>query len=144
MRTPIRSMTLGVALLLPALILLLPTFVAATPGAPTLEAQAILAASDLIRTPQKPFGVSIVLTEYRDGHELDSDTLAVYSKLDRATGRFRTLVRYVAPPRDAGKLVLESGTELWVSDPSSEASIRISPQQRLLGQASTGDVVSVN
>jgi len=108
------------------------------------NAQAILASSDVVRNPDKPFGLQIVLTEYRNAQEVDSNTLAIYSKLDASGGRFRTLVRYVGPPRDAGKLVLASGMEMWFYDPSSEASIRISPQQRLLGQASTGDVVSVN
>lgn len=108
----------------------------------SLDAQKILAASDAVRNPAKPFGLSIVLTEYRDAKQVDANTLAIYSKLD--SGRYRTLVSYVGPPRDAGKLVLESGTEMWFYDPSSEASIRISPQQRLLGQASTGDVVTVN
>jgi Outer membrane lipoprotein-sorting protein len=110
----------------------------------TPNAQEILAASDAIRNPDKPFGLSIVLTEYRDAQQVDSNTLTIYSKLDGASGRYRTLVRYVGPPRDAGKLVLENGTEMWFYDPSSAASIRISPQQRLLGQASTGDVVTVN
>ncbi len=110
----------------------------------TLSPQEILAASDAVRNPAKPFGVTIVLTEYRNAQEVNADTLAIYSKLDDENGRYRTLVRYVGPPRDAGKLVLQNGTEMWFYDPSSEASIRISPQQRLLGQASTGDVVTVN
>jgi hypothetical protein len=88
--------------------------------------------------------LQIQLTEYRNSREVDANTLAIYSKLDAAGGRFRTLVRYLGPLRDAGKLVLESGMEMWFYDPSSAASIRISPQQRLLGQASTGDVVTVN
>ena len=109
-----------------------------------LDAQKILAVSDAVRNPGKPFGLSIVLVEYRDSKEVDSNTLAIYSKLDGDTGRYRTLVSYESPPRDAGKLVLQNGTEMWFYDPASEASIRISPQQRLLGQASTGDVVTVN
>ena len=117
----------------------------AEPSAPVaLDAQKILAASDAVRNPAKPFGLSIVLVEYRNAKEVDSNTLAIYSKLDAGSGRYRTLVSYAAPPRDAGKLVLQNGTEMWFFDPSSEASIRISPQQRLLGQASTGDVVTVN
>jgi len=122
------------------------THAAAAPAVGTLDAQAILAASDAVRNPETPsgFGMSIVLTEYRDAREVDANTLAIYSKLDPQSGRYRTLVSYVGPPRDAGKLVLENGTDMWFFDPSSEASIRISPQQRLLGQASTGDVVSVN
>jgi outer membrane lipoprotein-sorting protein len=109
-----------------------------------LDAQKILAASDAVRNPAKPFGLTVVLTEYRNANEVDSNTLAIYSKLDGQAGRYRTLISYAGPPRDAGKLVLENGTEMWFYDPSSEASIRISPQQRLLGQASTGDVVTVN
>jgi hypothetical protein len=37
-----------------------------------------------------------------------------------------------------------NGNIMWFFTPSSGASIRISPQQRLLGQASNGDVLSVN
>lgn len=40
--------------------------------------------------------------------------------------------------------MLKSGNDLWFFDPSSKASIRLSPQQRLLGQAANGDVVTVN
>ena len=53
-------------------------------------------------------------------------------------------MRYTAPPRDAGKAALLDGTILWFYDPASKASVRISPQQRLLGQASIGDVLTVN
>jgi len=111
----------------------------AAPGA-----QEILAASDAIRNPGKPFGLTVNLIEYREGRQSDSNTLAVYSRAEENTGRFRSLIRFIAPPRDAGKLMLKSGNELWFYDPGSRASIRISPQQRLLGQAANGDVVTVN
>jgi hypothetical protein len=68
----------------------------------------------------------------------------VYSKADTKSGQFRSLIRFVAPERDANKLMLKNGNDLWFFDPSSKASIRLSPQQRLLGQASNGDVVTVN
>ena len=66
-----------------------------------LDAQKILADSDAVRNPAQPFGLSIVLTEYRDTKEVDSNTLAIYSKLDGQSGRYRTLVSYLGPPRDA-------------------------------------------
>ena len=53
-------------------------------------------------------------------------------------------MRYVEPPRDAGKMVLLDGRSLWFYDPASKASVRISPQQRLIGQAAIGDVLTVN
>lgn len=108
------------------------------------DAQTILAASDDIRNPEKPFGLTVTLIEYRNGKQSDSSTLAVYSKADPRDGRFRSLIRFVAPARDANKLMLKSGNDLWFYDPTNKASVRISPQQRLLGQAANGDVVTVN
>ncbi|WP_119964807.1 outer membrane lipoprotein-sorting protein [Simplicispira lacusdiani] len=106
--------------------------------------QDILAASDAIRNPGFAFGLTNTLVEYRQGRQTDSSTLAIYSRPDSTGGLFRSLVRYVAPERDAGKLILYNGKDLWFYDPASQASIRLSPQQRLLGQASNGDVVTVN
>ncbi len=108
------------------------------------NAQAILAASDAIRNPDKPFGLTVTLVEYRTGKQTDSNTLNVYSKADAKGGQFRSLIRFVAPARDANKLMLKSGNDLWFFDPASKASIRLSPQQRLLGQAANGDVVTIN
>lgn len=106
--------------------------------------QEILAASDAIRNPDFSFGLTNTLVEYRQGRQIETSTLAIYSRADPASGQFRSLVRYVAPARDANKLVLYNGRDLWFFDPSSKASVRLSPQQRLLGQASNGDVVTTN
>lgn len=108
------------------------------------DAQAILAASDAIRNPDKPFALTTVLTEYTDGKQTGTNTLRVYSKADTSSGQFRTLIGFVAPARDANKIMLKSGNDLWFFDPSSKASVRVSPQQRLLGQAANGDVVTVD
>lgn len=110
----------------------------------TPNAQEILAASDAVRNPNHPFGLTTTLIEYRNGKQTDGSTLAVYSKADQVGGQFRNLIRFVAPARDAGKLMLKSGNDLWFYDPANKASIRISPQQRLLGQAANGDIVTVN
>lgn len=111
-------------------------------GAPV--AQHILTASDAVRNPDFSFGLTNTLIEYRNGQQTDTSTLAIYSKADTSSGQYRNLVRFVAPARDANKLMLYSGKDLWFFDPGSKASIRLSPQQRLLGQASNGDVVTVN
>lgn len=108
------------------------------------SAQEILVASDAVRNPEYPFGMTNTLIEYRGGKQTDTSTLAIYSKAEKDSGQFRSLIRYVAPSRDANKLILYSGKDMWFYDPSSKASIRLSPQQRLLGQASNGDVVTVN
>lgn len=108
------------------------------------DAQAILAASDAVRNPDFSYGLTTTLTEYRKGKQTDTSTLAIYSRADHSSGQFRNLIRFVAPARDANKLMLKSGNDLWFYDPANKASIRISPQQRLLGQAANGDVVTVN
>jgi hypothetical protein len=108
------------------------------------DAQAILAASDAVRNPSKPFAVTVTLLEYRNSKQTDGNTLTVYSKAESAGGQYRSLIRFMAPQRDANKLMLKNGNDLWFYDPASQASIRLSPQQRLLGQASNGDVVTVN
>ncbi|MBK1682278.1 outer membrane lipoprotein-sorting protein [Rhodoferax fermentans] len=113
-------------------------------GAPQPNAQAMLQASDAVRNPDKPFGVTVTLIEYRSGKQTDTSTLGSYAKSDARSGQFRTLIRFVAPARDEGKLMLKNGNDFWFYDPSSRASVRLSPQQRLMGQASNGDVVTVN
>ncbi|WP_277182757.1 outer membrane lipoprotein-sorting protein [Caballeronia sp. BR00000012568055] len=109
----------------------------------TPDAQQLLAASDSIRTPSKSYVLTTALTEYRAGKQVDSNTLSVFSK-PNGDGTYRTLVRFDAPVRDAGKLMLKSGDDLWFYDPASQASVRISPEQRLLGQESNGDVMTTN
>jgi outer membrane lipoprotein-sorting protein len=104
----------------------------------------IVAAADNVRNPHSPFRSTIRLTEYIQGRERDHDTLVVFSKEDPATRQFRNLVQYAEPARDAGKRVLLDGRSLWFFDPASKQSVRISPQQRLIGQAAVGDVLTVN
>jgi outer membrane lipoprotein-sorting protein len=104
----------------------------------------IVVASDNVRNPNASFRSTIRLTEYIQGRERDHDTLVVFSKEDPATRQFRNLVQYTEPARDAGKRVLLDGRSLWFFDPASKQSVRISPQQRLIGQAAVGDVLTVN
>ena len=111
---------------------------------PAVDAQKVLVASDAIRNPGKPFSVTVTLTEFKNGRQVDSSTLVTYSRPIEKDGQVFSLVRFAAPARDTGKLMLKSGNDLWFFDPTTKASVRLSPQQRLLGQASNGDVVTVN
>lgn len=107
-------------------------------------ADEILAASDAIRNPGRPFSVTVTLTEYQSGKQVDTSTLVSYSRTNQVGGQFSSLIRFVLPARDAGKLMLKNGNDMWFFDPQSKASVRLSPQQRLLGQAANGDVATVN
>jgi len=108
------------------------------------DAQRILAASDAVRNPGRPFSVNVTLTEFQAGKRVDTSTLKTYSRVLEQGGQFASIVRFVSPPRDADKLMLKNGNDLWFFDPATRSSVRLSPQQRLLGQASNGDVATVN
>ena len=108
------------------------------------DPQAILQASDSIRNPRLPFRVTVTLTVFEKGQQVDASTLSSYSRTADHDGQFVSLIRFVHPARDAGKLMLKSGNDLWFFDPGTKASVRISPQQRLMGDAANGDVITVN
>ena len=101
----------------------------------------VLAGADAIRNPPGSFSVQIKLADYRDNALNATSTLLVYARPTSDTG-YENIVTFREPARDNGKRLLRSGVDLWFFDPSSQATIRISPQARLLGQASNGDVMS--
>ncbi len=113
----------------------------------TAEAQTareIIARADSVRNPSGPFRFNDRVIDYLGGKARDRVGLTIYSKRNTSDGSFDNLVRYDDPPRDAGKMVLLKSTSMWFYDPSSKSSVRISPQQRLIGLASDGDVVTVS
>jgi len=137
---------------------------AATPP----NARDIVEAADRARNPQRSFRTTLTLVTYRNGQARERVVLGVHAKIDKkledkidsrvngqiqvaanaanagAARQFKNLVRYIDPPRDAGKLVLLDASKMWFYDPASKTSVRISAQQRLIGQASNGDVLTVN
>jgi outer membrane lipoprotein-sorting protein len=108
------------------------------------DAQTMLAACDAIRNPAQPFRVTVTLTEFEKGVQVDTTTLVSFARTLEREGQFASLLRFVQPLRDAGKVMLKNGNDLWFYDPGTKSAVRISPQQRLMGQASNGDVVTVN
>src|SRR5258708_23352364 len=104
------------------------------------SAQEIIASSDRVRNPDRSFRLTNTLVEYVGGKARDRVVLVIYAREDKSTRQFSNLARYAEPPRDAGKMALLSPPNLWFYDPASKASVRISPQQRLIGQASSAEV----
>ncbi len=104
----------------------------------------IIRRTDLVRNPDQPFISRVIITEYQQARETDSMQLRIRSKQAEDSGQFRTLVSFEKPLRDRGKLMLRNGSDVWFFDPNAKASVRISPQQRLLGQASNGDIMTAN
>ncbi|HEY0282256.1 MAG TPA: outer membrane lipoprotein-sorting protein [Rhizomicrobium sp.] len=122
-----------------ALLLVAGARAATAPTAPD-----IVAGVDKLRNPGQPFRITNTMIEYVGGKPRDRVTLVVFAKENKQTRQFSNLVRYIDPPRDLGKMVLMNGSNMWFHDPSSKVSVRISPQQRLMGQAANGDVMTAN
>ena len=108
------------------------------------DARTILARSDTIRNPQESFVVDVGLYAYENGKRTDFTQVTTHSRKDDDDGQFLSLVFIDEPARDRSKIVLRNGNLLWFYDPASKASVRLSPRQRLLGNASNGDVVTAN
>ncbi|NVN09776.1 outer membrane lipoprotein-sorting protein [Nguyenibacter vanlangensis] len=110
--------------------------------APSAEAEVTKA--DAIRNPGVPFRMTNTIVDYRAGVTQSQVVLETFGKVMASTGEFASIVRYLEPEQDTGKLFLKNGNDMWFYDENSKSTTRIAPQQRLVGQASIGDVISVN
>lgn len=108
------------------------------------NANELVVKSDKIRNPDKSFRMKTALIEYRNNKETQKMLFSVYSKPNLKTGEYNTLIKFLEPSKDYGKLMLKDGANIWFFDPLSKSTARISPQQRLMGQTSNGDVMTIN
>jgi len=99
------------------------------------DAAAILARVDQYRAPLDSFSIDVELTAETPHDAPETSKFRVYGK-----GADRSVVEFVAPATEKGKLMLMLRDAMWIYMPSASRPIRISPLQRLMGQASNGDV----
>lgn len=95
----------------------------------------ILARVDEYRNPVESFAIDVDLTAYTPDNKSESSRYRVYGK-----GTDRSVVEFMAPATEKGKFLLMLRDAMWIYIPSASKPIRISPLQRLMGQASNGDV----
>lgn len=98
------------------------------------DATDILARSDEYRGSFDSFSIDVELTSF-EGSKSEASKFRVYGK-----GTDRSVVEFLAPASDKGRYLLMLRDAMWIYLPSSSRPIRISPMQRLMGQASNGDV----
>lgn len=98
---------------------------------------ALLQRADAYRLPARSAKVDTDVLLYRDGHLDKERRYTVYLKPDR-----RTLV-LMKSPVEAGQKVLMLGDQFWLLMPESQRPLRITPSQKLLGEASTGDIANM-
>jgi outer membrane lipoprotein-sorting protein len=96
-------------------------------------ADEILALADAVRNPAESYFARLSV-ESSD----DPDHPSVFDVM--LLGSTRTLVRTIEPARDRGRSLLMVGEEMWAYVPSLRRAVRVSLNQRLVGQAANGDV----
>lgn len=99
----------------------------------------ILANADEIRTPQTDYRVRATITSQRPGRK---DKTVVYEVLMK--GQDKTIIKTLAPEADRGTSLLMLRYDLWVFMQTISKPLRISLQQRLLGEAANGDIARAN
>ncbi|MBI3154278.1 MAG: outer membrane lipoprotein-sorting protein [Burkholderiales bacterium] len=106
-----------------------------------LDVDAVLKAADRYRTGGTAEGLQVetqVSVFQRDG---SADKERRYTVFVQAGHRSLVLMR---SPAEAGQKVLMLGDDYWLLLPGSQRPVRITPAQKLLGDASTGDIATLS
>lgn len=109
-----------------------------SPGA-ELSAPEIVARADSVRNPDSDFSVDVTITSMRSGKKGKVTKYEVFIK-----GREKAIVKTIYPPIERERSILMRGLDLWVYMPNIRKPIRISLQQRLVGEVYYGDIARVN
>ena len=105
----------------------------------TPSPQDILQRADEVRNPQSDYTVAVKVTSIKPQKDPKVATYEVYLK-----GRQKTLIETLSPPVDRGTSMLMLDYDFWVFLPAISKPLRISLQQRLLGEVANGDIARVN
>lgn len=117
---------------LAALLLAAPLAFGATP-----DAETILKKADMYRLPDASSQVETLVRTFK-GDKPDKEKR--YQVLVKPGGKSLVLAR---TPGEVGLKVLMSGDDFWLLAPGSARPMRITPMQKLLGEASTGDIANM-
>ncbi|MDR2031427.1 MAG: outer membrane lipoprotein-sorting protein [Azoarcus sp.] len=90
------------------------------------------------RGMDKPFGFSMKVI-WKKGDNIEENSADVYFHSHQ-----QVLVLFRSPASVVGRRILIDGEAMWLGLPSSQRVLRILPSQRLLGEASNGDIVNTD
>lgn len=107
-------------------------------SAPAVDAPSLLKRSDAFRNAWPSFITRVKITNYESGKPDEEKLYEVSQK-----GTDRTYVEFLTP-RDKGRHLLMLGDDMWIYLPDTSRPVRITPLERLSGDASNGDVARTN
>jgi len=103
-----------------------------------VDAEALLKRSDTYRNGWPSYVVRVKITDYELGK---SDEEHLYEVSQKGTDK--TYVEFMSP-REKGRHLLMLVDDMWVYLPDTSRPVRITPLERLTGDASNGDVARTN
>ena len=103
-----------------------------------VNAEALLKQSDTYRNGWPSFVTHVKITNYESGKPDEEKLYEVSQK-----GTDKTYVEFMSP-REKGRHLLMLGDDMWVYLPDTSRPVRITPLERLSGDASNGDVARTN
>lgn len=112
---------------------------AAPAGPATVDAPAALAAADRFRLGDEFLQVETAIRVHHADGTLDKER--AYTVFAQGPRKSLVLMR---SPAEQGQKVLVLGDDFWLVLPGSKRPMRITPLQKLLGDASTGDIALMN
>jgi outer membrane lipoprotein-sorting protein len=104
----------------------------------TPDAEAVLKHSDAYRNGWPSYALHVKITSFESGK---ADEEKLYEVSQKGTGK--TYVEFLSP-REKGQHLLMLGDDMWVFLPDTSRPVRITPLERLSGDASNGDVARTN
>ena len=102
------------------------------------DAEAILKRADTFRNGWPSYVLHVRITNYESGKADEEKLYEVSQK-----GTEKTYVEFMSP-REKGRHLLMLGDDMWVYLPDTSRPVRITPLERLSGDASNGDVARTN
>ena len=106
--------------------------------AATPDAEALLKQSDKFRNGWPSYVLHVRITDYQAGRPDEEHLYEVSQK-----GTDKTYVEFMSP-REKGEHLLMLSDDMWVYLPDTSRPVRITPLERLSGDASNGDVARTN
>ena len=106
--------------------------------AATPDAEALLKRSDSYRNGWPAYTLRVKITNFESGK---SDEESLYEVSQKGTDK--TYVEFMSP-RDKGRHLLMLSDDMWIYLPDTSRPVRITPLDRLSGDASNGDIARTN
>lgn len=103
------------------------------------NAEEILLKADEVRNPQLDYIVLVTVTSVKAKQGPRQSTFEVMVK-----GKDKTVIKTLSPAMEKGRILLMRDRDLWAFLPDVSKPLRISLQERLLGEVANGDIARAN